>query len=275
MSDVNVLLGAVDSAMNTLTFFNSERADVTARVSFALSSLTARVALETEQCRRALEDAEAYSCSYININTNTNSNLNTDDETASAPAEDPEIPRLRAKLESLENLNARCILTSSALSARWLHESKTAEAHTTEALRRMGLYLRKLNRITLGETPESAPVILNTDNKTDAPVFVCIVDSALYPETAEHIRTAQTVGFPSVLTLDRTGAAERRKASLAPVKASRIWDRDEYPCACFKEGGAGAHVMYVAGRDNRGAGSYMGWQMRNLPDGAKVRVRVI
>ena len=101
------------------------------------------------------------------------------------------------------------------------------------------------------------------------------MDSALYPETAEHIRVAQDIGFPNILTLDRGGAAERRKASLAPIKASRIWDRDEYPCACFKEGGAGAHVMYVAGTDNRGAGSYMGWQMRGLPDGAKVRVRVI
>ena len=101
------------------------------------------------------------------------------------------------------------------------------------------------------------------------------MDSALYPETAEHIRVAQDIGFPDILTLDRGGAAERRKASLAPIKASRIWDRDEYPCACFKEGGAGAHVMYVAGTDNRGAGSYMGWQMRSLPDGAKVRVRVI
>ena len=94
------------------------------------------------------------------------------------------------------------------------------------------------------------------------------MDSALYPETAEHIRVAQDIGFPDILTLDRGGAAERRKASLAPIKASRIWDRDEYPCA-------GAHVMYVAGTDNRGAGSYMGWQMRGLPDGTKVRVRVI
>ncbi|OKZ69036.1 MAG: hypothetical protein BHV93_11435 [Clostridiales bacterium 52_15] len=85
------------------------------------------------------------------------------------------------------------------------------------------------------------------------------MDSTLYPETAEHIRVAQDIGFPDILTLDRGGAAERRKASLAPIKASRIWDRDEYPCACF----------------NRGAGSYMGWQMRGLPDGAKVRVRVI
>lgn len=138
-------------------------------------------------------------------------------------------------------------------------------------MHRCGVYLKKLNRIALSPNPGSITV----SNHGDAPVFVCIVDSALYPETAEHIRVAQDIGFPDILTLDRGGAAARRKASLAPIKASRIWDRDEYPCACFKEGGAGAHVMYVAGTDNRGAGSYMGWQMRGLPDGAKVRVRVI
>lgn len=65
MSDVNVLLCAVDSAMNMLAAFDRDRADVTARVSFALGSVLARVALETEQCRRALADAEATaSCIY-------------------------------------------------------------------------------------------------------------------------------------------------------------------------------------------------------------------
>ena len=39
MSDVNVLLCAVDSAMNTLAAFDRDRADVTARVSFALSTI--------------------------------------------------------------------------------------------------------------------------------------------------------------------------------------------------------------------------------------------
>lgn len=150
-------------------------------------------------------------------------------------------------------------------------ESRQSETHVSDALHRCGVYLKKLNRIALSPDPGSITV----SNHGDVPVFVCIVDSALYPETAEHIRVAQDIGFPDILTLDRGGAAERRKASLAPIKASRIWDRDEYPCACFKEGGAGAHVMYVAGTDNRGAGSYMGWQMRGLPDGAKVRVRVI
>ena len=238
MSDVNVLLCAVDSAMNTLAAFDRDRADVTARVSFALSSVLARVALETEQCRRALADAEA--TSY------------TDEETGNT-AENPEAARLRAKLDALEALNERCILAGGALSAVWAQESRQSETHVSDALHRCGVYLKKLNRIALSPDP----------------------GSTLYPETAEHIRVAQDIGFPDILTLDRGGAAERRKASLAPIKASRIWDRDEYPCACFKEGGAGAHVMYVAGTDNRGAGSYMGWQMRGLPDGAKVRVRVI
>lgn len=256
MSDVNVLLYAVNSVMNALAAFDRDRADVTARVSFALGSVLARVALETEQCRRALADAEA--TSY------------TDEETGNT-AENPEAARLRAKLDALEALNERCILAGGALSAAWTQESRQSETHVSDALHRCGVYLKKLNRIALSPDPGSITV----SNHGDAPVFVCIVDSALYPETAEHIRVAQDIGFPDILTLDRGGAAERRKASLAPIKASRIWDRDEYPCACFKEGGTGAHVMYVAGTDNRGAGSYMGWQMRGLPDGAKVRVRVI
>ena len=104
MSDVNVLLCAVDSAMNTLAAFDRDRADVTARVSFALSSVLARVALETEQCRRALADAEA--TSY------------TDEETGNT-AENPEAARLRARLDALEALNECCILAGGALSAAW------------------------------------------------------------------------------------------------------------------------------------------------------------
>lgn len=244
--------------MDTLTAFDRDRADVTARVSFALHSVLTRVALETEQCRRELENAEASAASC------------TDEETGET-TENAEAARLRTKLDALEALNERCILAGGALSAAWAQESRQAEAHVNEALRRCGVYLKKLNRIALSPDPGS----ITGSTHGDAPVFVCIVDSTLYPETAEHIRVAQDIGFPAILTLDRSGAAERRKASLAPIRASRIWDRDEYPCACFKEGGAGAHVMYVAGTDNRGAGSYMGWQMRGLPDGAKVRVRVI
>ena len=105
--------------------------------------------------------------------------------------------------------------------------------------------------------------------------YVVIVDSRKHPQTAEHIKMAQTMGFPEFVTLGRTDAAERRKASLADVKASPIYDRDEWPMAVFEEGGQGANVVYIEGRDNRGAGSSIGWQMRGFPDGSRVRVRVI
>ena len=121
MSDVNVLLCAVDSVMNALAAFDRDRADVTARVSFVLGSVLARVALETEQCRRALADAEA--TSY------------TDEETGNT-AENPETARLRARLDALEALNERCILAGGALSAAWAQESRQSETHVSDALHR-------------------------------------------------------------------------------------------------------------------------------------------
>lgn len=45
--------------------------------------------------------------------------------------------------------------------------------------------------------------------------------------------------------------------------------------AVFREGGAGANVVHLEEKDNRGAGSLIGWQMRKIPDGARVRIRVI
>ena len=134
----------------------------------------------------------------------------------------------------------------------------------------MADYIRKLNRINYsGETTGFS------GGGHGPEYYVVIVDSQKYPQTAEHIRMAQTMGFPEFVTLGRADAAERRKASLADVKTSSIYDRDEWPMAVFEEGGQGADVEYIEGRDNRGAGSSIGWQMRRFPDGSRVRVRVI
>ena len=127
MSDVNVLLCAVDSAMNTLAAFDRDRADVTARVSFALGSMLARVALETEQCRRALADAEA--TSY------------TDEETGNTAEKSGGRPPAR-QTGRLEALNERCILAGGALSAAWAQESRQSETHVSDALHRCGVYLK-------------------------------------------------------------------------------------------------------------------------------------
>ena len=83
------------------------------------------------------------------------------------------------------------------------------------------------------------------------------------------------MNFSSVLTIGRDSAAERRRKSLKNVRTNSFFDRDEYPCAVFTEGGAGADVVYIEESDNRGAGSFMRWQMRNMPDGSSVRIRVI
>ena len=114
------------------------------------------------------------------------------------------------------------------------------------------------------------------------------VDSRKYPETAAHIKEAQggaiwsgstwTAGAkpPALLTIDRNGATANRGASLSGIPTGPAGtDRDEYPPAMFKEGGAGASVKYVDGSDNRGAGSSIGGQLKYFPDGTRVKITVL
>ncbi|MDA2637859.1 NucA/NucB deoxyribonuclease domain-containing protein [Bacillus cereus] len=98
--------------------------------------------------------------------------------------------------------------------------------------------------------------------------------SSKYPETAAHIKEAIEKGKTDICTIDRKGAADRRKQSLANIPTKKGYDRDEYPLAMCKEGGAGADIAYVKPSDNRGAGSYIGNKVEKLPNGAKVKIVV-
>lgn len=95
-----------------------------------------------------------------------------------------------------------------------------------------------------------------------------------YPETAAHIKDAIVSGKTDICTIDRGGAAERRKQSLAHVPTKKGYDRDEYPMAMCREGGKGADIRHIKPADNRGAGSYIGNKVEKLPDGAKVKIVV-
>ncbi|PFV86977.1 sporulation protein [Bacillus thuringiensis] len=95
-----------------------------------------------------------------------------------------------------------------------------------------------------------------------------------YPETAAHIKDAITNGKTDICTIDRDGAAERRKQSLANVPTKKGYDRDEYPMAMCREGGKGADIKYIKPADNRGAGSYIGNKVEKIPDGTKVKIVV-
>ncbi|MGN7197786.1 NucA/NucB deoxyribonuclease domain-containing protein [Bacillus mycoides] len=98
--------------------------------------------------------------------------------------------------------------------------------------------------------------------------------SSKYPETGAHIKEAIAKGKTDICTIDRKGAADRRKQSLANVPTKKGYDRDEYPLAMCKEGGGGADIKYIKPSDNRGAGSYIGNKVEKLPDGAKFKIVV-
>lgn len=109
------------------------------------------------------------------------------------------------------------------------------------------------------------------------------ISHARYPESADHIRDAQRAGHQSILTVDRGGAGARRAASLqghpcypnVRNQPGRQIDRDEYPLAMTREGGAGASVRYITSGDNSGSGSSIGQALRNVPDGSRVAFRVV
>ncbi len=95
-----------------------------------------------------------------------------------------------------------------------------------------------------------------------------------YPETAEHIRSAVSKGASPICTIEREGAEENRKLSLKGIPTKKKYDRDEWPMAMCREGGSGADVAYVKSSDNRGAGSWIGNQLSDYPDGTRVRIVV-
>jgi hypothetical protein len=122
----------------------------------------------------------------------------------------------------------------------------------------------------VGEEALISRAARTTDNVVDV-----MIDSQRSPQAAAHIQDAQAGGQPSVLTLDRARARPNRAAATQGYpRAPRGFDNDEYPPACCQQGGAGASVRPIPRGDNRSAGAQLGNQIRTLPDGRKIRVRV-
>ena len=96
-----------------------------------------------------------------------------------------------------------------------------------------------------------------------------------YPESAKHIEESIAKGYPEELTLDRKMAKTNRKASLRGTKTVPGMDRDEYPFAMTKEGGAGADIRHIPFSDNRGSGSYLRWQLEKVPDGKTFKIIIV
>lgn len=93
--------------------------------------------------------------------------------------------------------------------------------------------------------PNGLAVVVNLDNEE-------------HRGTISHVFAAVLEGQPRVLHIDRADADVHRRASLRGIPTRAGFDRDEYPPASSREGGAGASVAYVRSHDNRSAGSKMG-----------------
>lgn len=252
MSDVNAIITAVDKGMDIMDGYEREVEDLRAHVAFDIQSIIAAVEREKLFVEQKIDDANYSSCED-----------SVDDSSEG-------INCLYRQKEQYESLLYQSSTQGNELETEWRGLCNQTIDLAEGSKRVMADYIRKLNRINY-----SGSSIGFSGGVHGPEYYVVIVDSRKYPQTAEHIKMAQTMGFQEFVTLGRADAAERRKASLADVKASPIYDRDEWPMAVFEEGGQGANVVYIDGRDNRGAGSSIGWQMRGFPDGSRVRVRVI
>jgi hypothetical protein len=91
-----------------------------------------------------------------------------------------------------------------------------------------------------------------------------------YPNIRRHYEDAVADGWPTVLTLNRTGADSRRSRLLRRFTTRRGMDRDEYPPAVARANFR-ADVAYVPSSENRSHGARMGIKLRRFCNGTRFR----
>lgn len=256
MSDVNVLIASVDNAIDLLDKYKVELSDIHA---YGLFDLESTSELVRRKCKENQSKIDNYHYSTADDKNQC--------ETYSLEAD---LSSLYRKQSAYDELRYEVLTICDKKKAEWTTEYKKLISLIESGKHIMLEYILKLNDITASNGYDGA---VTTGNTPD--YYVVIVDSAKYPQTAEHIQWAVRKGMPQFVTLGRKEASQRRKDSLRNIKMSSIYDRDEWPMACFGEGGSGADVFYLDRSDNRGAGSNIRHQMKGIPDGARIRIRIL
>ena len=93
------------------------------------------------------------------------------------------------------------------------------------------------------------------------------------PHAFKHARDAMKGGSEEY-TVDRPGTKGRRREALRGTSPQAGTDRDEWPPAVFKEGGAGASIRRIDPSDNRRAGGLIRDAIKDVPDGGKIRITI-
>ena len=234
MSQVQALLTATDQALDALTAYQRELEDVRAHLAFVLRSLDQAVQRALWAAGQRLSALEG---------------LENDDA----------LRLVARRIEALSALQMELAARLPDLEQQLAVLYDRCREGSASALRHTAEYARKLNAL-----PRPA----------NGPPRVVVVDARRHPASAQHITAAVNMGAPETVTLDRSTVRSNRTGNLRHKPPRREYDRDEYPCAVFREG-AGADVAYIPRGDNRGSGSSIRHQLRGVPNGARVRVRVI
>ena len=262
MSDVNTTIVDIERAMDCFEAFQFKSSDFVKMIRFDINQLGDAISQklsmlhdELDELYDELEEAE-------------------DDERDCSSIRE-RIAEVQRRIAKVEPLQSHHIALKDSFSDDSSQLLSAVTNQTSAGVREMAAYLQKIQKIY---SPGGKGGSAGNSRRSGASEYrVVIIDSAKYPQSAEHIQNCIRMGYPAVLTLNRDGADENRKQSLAGIATRRNdgFDRDEYPPAAFMEGGVDAHVAYIVSSDNRGSGSSFGQQLSNAPNGTTVRFRVI
>lgn len=140
--------------------------------------------------------------------------------------------------------------------AMWTNQDTTGTQHTTTALASPAHHATHATCITI-----------EFDNRKHARILDHAWDAIRRAHPPLSISPPDHQREVKLLHIDRDGTDANRRASLKGIPTKQGYDRDEYPPAVSREGGAGADVRYVPSSENRSAGAVMGSQLSGYPDG--------
>ena len=257
MADVNVSVVTIDSGMDCFERIQDAVSNYQKVVLYDINQLGSSIQLKIHTLNREL------SALYDSLSQ-------ADDEYEKDEIR-AEIRTLEARLERMQALKRKQAMVAQTYKEQSTGLVTNVNEKVSSGVRDMATYLRHIAGVDDGGGSTNGVNVFSGDSN----YTVVIIDSQKYPESAEHIKAAVKEGHPAMLTLNRSMADENRRQSLSGIPEKSYADRDEYPPASFSEGGQGAHVAYIDSSDNRGSGSSFRWQLSGVPDGTRVRFRVI
>lgn len=261
MSDVNTTIIDIDRAMDCFDAVQFKVTDFVNMIKYDITELGREIYYKLQQLRDELEEL----CDQLENARRNNRDASEIEE---------QITKLRRRIKKVEQLKSRQMNLDIGFKEDYSQLVNSIKNQAAAGNREMAEYLMGIQKI---ESPNGNSNLVSVSGASgvNGDYFVVFIDSSKYPQSAEHIRACIQMGYSDVLTLNREGADDNRKLSLAGIETMVGMDRDEYPPAAFMEGGSGVHVAHILSGDNRGSGSSFGHQLANASNGARVRFRVI